>query len=666
MSSAEHTQNQLSYLPQLDVLRGAACLMVLLAHANRVAIFQWIPDIVGVIGVGVFFALSGFLITRILLMSRSENRSLVRFYDRRAARIFPVFYITLAVLAFACPSADLYWAADFTFNWRFLASSRDYFRPDAETSSLVAHFWSLCVEEHFYWFWPAAIVGLPLYLSRLLPFLVLAATPFACWCAAEQLATIGFSPQEINGLLSRITVTQMSALAIGAIAAWNETALARTDFKVPNSVWAGGLLVAIALGLEQLCREKILSEVAFSTLAIHLLCGGLFLFGFPFQILSRLLPLRLLGKISYGAYVFHLPLYYACGVTGDTPQMMDFATAFACTIGFAILSFRCLELPIITCARTLSPQNFLYGSGVAASFCILGIAVAGLSHDLSALAAQEPGGESLTADLENPSIHVAPQEIQQIVVGSSHAMYGVMPVELKAATYNLANQDQDLWYDCNIAQKMAHRLPNLRRVLFCYSSFSPWHIVADREDWKSRLSIYYFCWQIRSQNDEDSTAVYSNFAIATDLSLHDRLLSKQRLFRNGTDQGWSGLIRSGELDLDAGSRIASRHGLRFQANPDYSRNLQVFLQTIQSLQRRGIECLVFSTPVHACYRNGLNAEQSQKAAEFIRIVCERSDVSYHDFASDDRFRDNDFYDADHLSAAGARKFTRILNQAIED
>src|SRR5689334_12095895 len=114
-----------AHLPQLDALRGVACLLVLFAHLQAVSILRWMPEILGVAGVGIFFALSGFLITRILVADRAAGRGLSAFYSRRVARIFPIYYLTLAILAVCWPGQELTWAASFTFNFQFLASSRE-------------------------------------------------------------------------------------------------------------------------------------------------------------------------------------------------------------------------------------------------------------------------------------------------------------------------------------------------------------------------------------------------------------------------------------------------------------------------------------------------------------------------------------------------------------
>src|SRR5262245_17194238 len=102
-----------NHLSQLDALRGIACLLVLIAHLKAIPYLRGIPETVGVAGVGIFFVLSGFLITRILLADRAAGRGLLEFYNRRVARIFPIYYLTIAILAIVWPGQELLWAATF-------------------------------------------------------------------------------------------------------------------------------------------------------------------------------------------------------------------------------------------------------------------------------------------------------------------------------------------------------------------------------------------------------------------------------------------------------------------------------------------------------------------------------------------------------------------------
>ena len=149
-------------------LRAVAVLLVALGHAG-------VPVLKGgYVGVDVFFVLSGFLITGLLLSEALENGrvSLVRFYARRARRILPAAVLTLVVTTIAAQHllnfvrardvvTDGIWASFFAANVHFAALGSDYFQQ-GQPPSPIQHFWSLSVEEQFYLVWPS-LLALALY-----------------------------------------------------------------------------------------------------------------------------------------------------------------------------------------------------------------------------------------------------------------------------------------------------------------------------------------------------------------------------------------------------------------------------------------------------------------------------------------------------------------------
>lgn len=147
------------HYPGLDILRGIAIIMVLFYHN-----FSVVPlaDF-GFLGVDLFFILSGFLITDILLFEKNKENFVRNFYVRRILRIFPVYYLTLFFLIYFYPfffntvydtqyyRHNQYWFYLFFQNWLFIAKPM-------EKTFLLNHFWSLAIEEQFYLLWPAVIL----------------------------------------------------------------------------------------------------------------------------------------------------------------------------------------------------------------------------------------------------------------------------------------------------------------------------------------------------------------------------------------------------------------------------------------------------------------------------------------------------------------------------
>jgi peptidoglycan/LPS O-acetylase OafA/YrhL len=177
---------------------------------------KYLPDF-GPTGVGIFFGISGFVITRSLL---SPSMTLPDFYLRRVARIFPIYYLTLGILALTWPGRELAWCARFVFNWLFRSGDQPYFA--FEGAPPVVHFWSLCVEEHFYLLWPAFVLFLPRRVFKWVPVVVILVTPLIAIQVDATLTRWGLRRFDIDGLLSRITITNFAALAIGALAAIHE------------------------------------------------------------------------------------------------------------------------------------------------------------------------------------------------------------------------------------------------------------------------------------------------------------------------------------------------------------------------------------------------------------------------------------------------------------
>ena len=151
------------YMPQLDSLRAIAVILVLISHWFSDKHFLNRYTGTGILGVTLFFVLSGFLITRILLRSKitienggSEKRAFATFYIRRSLRIFPVYYLLLFVLL-------VFNMAEIreTFWWHFFYGSNFFFWLKGEFGGHLSHLWSLSVEEQFYLFWPTVIFFIP-------------------------------------------------------------------------------------------------------------------------------------------------------------------------------------------------------------------------------------------------------------------------------------------------------------------------------------------------------------------------------------------------------------------------------------------------------------------------------------------------------------------------
>lgn len=343
----------------LDGLRALAIVAVLVFHLRPASLTG------GFIGVDVFFVVSGFLITTLLLREiTSKGRlDLVRFWARRARRLLPalVLVVVVAVSAGLLIGEDLlvgigrqtFGALTFSSNWVEVVAGSSYF---AGTSpQLFANFWSLAVEEQFYLFWP------------LLFALVMALVPTWSRRAGLALAAAGAS-----GLLMAVLVragedatrvyygTDTHAfgllLGVGLAFAWATTSFLDTPAWRRLSPGVGALSLAGLLALMVVLDEGNVLTFRGGLLLASLLTATLIaaLLPAPAPLLAafELRPVRWLGERSYGIYLWHWPAILVAaalfpGVAPDSPAHWAMrAGALATTLAAAAVSFELLETPI--------------------------------------------------------------------------------------------------------------------------------------------------------------------------------------------------------------------------------------------------------------------------------------------------------------------------------
>ena len=366
-------ENRVFY-PALDGLRALAFLMVWAQHYLRL---PW-----GWAGVDLFFVLSGFLITGILWDTREDHFRVRNFYVRRTLRIFPLFYGIMFMLLLLQPLAHWDW------NWRWLVwplyvgNMARFIQPFAHGSALqhladfqpwgwlsarlyaplyLGHFWSLCVEEQFYLLWPWAVF----FLRDRRTLMVLCALSLAV-CLGLRLAGAHTLPSWMleNEILYRLLPFRLDALLLGGLLAlWMRGPAAAALLRVARLIVLPTLLGLVGWMLlspfGHLWRGEAYVYPAWKftwgLTAVDGLAALLILLAIqPGTALYRglsLRPLRWLGRISYGAYVFHdIPheLFRAFMVKlhhDSDWAVAGLALAFTCVA--ASLSFRFFESPFL-------------------------------------------------------------------------------------------------------------------------------------------------------------------------------------------------------------------------------------------------------------------------------------------------------------------------------
>lgn len=371
----------MAHVPALDGVRGIAVAAVLLFHGG----FTWMTG--GFLGVSTFFTLSGFLICMLLLTEwRDEGRiRLSAFWARRFRRLMPALFLTVVGVALygaavATPEqlqrlrADGLATLGYVANWRFLVSGQRYGELFSSPSPLL-HTWSLGIEEQFYLAFPLVVAGVLGARRRARRILVLGAVLAATTVASSVLMVVLHRSGGDRSLVYYGTHTRIAEILAGTVLAvvYAAHGPARTRAGRAAVVAAGvvGLVTSVTAWVVARESSEWLYEGGFAAYALGTVgIVAAAVHPGPVQALLSLRPLRWLGRVSYGVYLFHWPvfLWLTPQRTGlGTPAL--FGLRIAATFAFAALSYRFVEDPIRTGRRLLGWRALAaipVGAGAAA------------------------------------------------------------------------------------------------------------------------------------------------------------------------------------------------------------------------------------------------------------------------------------------------------------
>lgn len=404
MNSADAPR--IEYQPALDGVRALAVVAVLLFHAGTPGFGG------GYLGVSVFFTLSGFLITSLLVREHDQTGriDLGTFYGRRLRRLLPASLVTIAAIVVLAATTDLFVGVSdlrahvlgATFqvaNWVFLAgegSYQDLLAAASGTVSPLEHFWSLAIEEQFYWVWPVCmllILGRAHgHRSRVIVLAVLTAV-FAA--AAPVIAQV-WGPDAAYWA----TPARLAEILVGAFLA---VLLSARAVPARAAVLAPISLALLALGV--LLFPSSSGPAYEGALPLVAVVSGLLLVGLqpagPARAALSTWPFVQIGKISYGLYLYHWPLYLILdadrvGVDGPVLTLLRLAA----TLAVSVVSYVLIEQPI----RRANQLSFrptmalgLGGTAAVAVFAVVAVPTLGeyweADEELAAAVAISPVGD---------------------------------------------------------------------------------------------------------------------------------------------------------------------------------------------------------------------------------------------------------------------------------
>lgn len=321
-------------VPSLNGLRALAVGVVLMAHFGDPYASAWFAprmSQLGWVGVDLFFVVSGFIITTLLLREwgRTGRVSLPAFYARRALRLLPAYYAYLLVIALAWPArlTDRDWLGVLTYTQNFTPGLGSW--P-------VSHFWSLSLEEHFYLLWPAAVVGLGPRGAARLAVAVVALSPLL------RAAALRFIPADPTGHPgSFLTWCRADTIAAGCLLAFaartssGRSFLARLHRRpVVHSLAALTVVVGTWAALPILPAPArpfyFTAEAVGLTALVWLAVAG------PVSLAGRILnarPMVWLGVLSYSLYVWQQPFCDPAGRACWQGLPVGLGLAVLCAIG---------------------------------------------------------------------------------------------------------------------------------------------------------------------------------------------------------------------------------------------------------------------------------------------------------------------------------------------
>ena len=343
---------QKSSLKRLDVqgLRAFAVILVILFHATVPGFSQ------GFLGVDIFFVISGFVITGALL--RSEKASLAgklnEFYRKRILRIVPAATVTLVATALAAyfflgpftaiaTLDDVRWATLFSFNFRMINQGLDYFASSGTQFSTVLHFWSLSVEEQFYFVYPLILLGILMIAKgskRLAIGFVGAATVASLFFA--------FTSQETDSLTAFYSpFARVWEFGLGCLVCLILMMLKEAPkFSTVWSLLPAAFLIAMFTEVSVPLETRILIADLASALIIFI-GSSTTLKGFSFTKLLSTRPLVFIGDASYSLYLWHyIWLTIPLQLSFDGLSGLQILYSLAGTTACALASFYLIENPL--------------------------------------------------------------------------------------------------------------------------------------------------------------------------------------------------------------------------------------------------------------------------------------------------------------------------------
>ena len=561
---------RLDYRPAIDGLRAIAVIAVVVGHVNE----KWLPG--GWLGVDIFFVISGFLITSLLLRERTSTGrvDLPGFWLARARRLLPALFVVLAAVLLAARFIGLPARRDavgddvlstifYVANWRMYASDEAYFATLA-TPSPLRHAWSLSVEEQFYILYPLLLLLLlRLVGKRTRVAMVLGGLALVSAALMALLYTPGLEPSRVY----YGTDTRAFELLVGAVA--GVLALRSGTARGPSAVTARTDRIARMLAPAALALV-VVALVARTQAPAVLFRGGLLVLcvlvavvvvaaaSWETNLVQKLLswePLRRVGLISYGLYLWHWPiLVYSNQLLVDVDPLVRAYVQIVLSFVVATLSYLLVEQPIRRHGLKVLVPRFPRVGAAAGATAAVAVVAGAVALPVGASQAVVSGDVTSNIAYTAPPYIAGDTTQRALLIGNSipasYAKFypkGTYP-DLTVGAYT--NPGCDLF-------------PEAR-----YRGDAPDPINPDCADWREQLT------QAVTDDDPDVVVIFVSQSLVADRDIDgSRLDFRSSAYEDYVERGYDRLLQA--IDKAPGDRRVVMVNLACHRVPDFGVDAEV-------------------------------------------------------------------------------------------
>ena len=260
-------------------------------------------------------------------------------------------------------------------------------------------------------------------------------------------------------------------------------------------------------------------------------------------------------------------------------------------------------------------------------------------------------------------------DIQVLVLGSSHAVWGINPASFAEKGFNLANVAQSTFYDTKLIHRYADKLPKLKLVIMPISYISLYYNIINSKDEYWRDYYYSYFWHINYPGlPLFESRRYSLLMLYTPAEAFKFLSGKlpMDMAPELSENGYIFIDSAGHTKAISDSAGMERVELMnsWYHTKDFIQTVDLVKEMISYLNERKIKIIFLTTPAYHTFSDHADASKLAKNHEVIQEFCQLAHSTYFDYFTDPRFNLDDFMDNDHLSYIGAAKFSRIVDSEI--